>query len=139
MSLIAVTTPAPPKTGNGAKPRILVVDDEKPVADSLVFLLKHEGFDAAAAYSGEEAQQSAARAPVHLLISDVMMPGLDGVETAIGICKVSPACRVILFSGHDDAPALVEGARAKGYDFELIQKPLHPQELLSKLRVALSR
>jgi len=136
---IGSSNPLAPKPGNGAKHRILVVDDEKPIADSLVFLLNHEGFMATAAYSGEEAQRSAAGNPVHLLISDVMMPGVNGVESAIQICKVSPACKVILFSGHEDAPALVERAKGEGYNFELIQKPLHPQELLSKLRIALAR
>jgi len=122
-----------------AKPRILVVDDEKSIADSLVFLLKHEGFDALAVYSGEEAQQAAAAAPVDLLISDVMMSGVNGVDAAIKIRQHSPSCRVILFSGHASAPPLVEQANADGYDFELIQKPLHPQELLTKLRIALAR
>ncbi len=131
---------APPaKAPFNSKPRILVVDDEKPVADSLVFLLKHEGFDAIAAYSGEEARQSAMANPLDLLISDVVMFGIDGVEAAIDIRKHSPACRVILFSGHENAPALVESAASRGYDFELIQKPLHPQELLSKLRIVLTR
>ena len=129
----------PLKSSNGTKPRILVVDDEKAVADSLVFLLKHEGFEASAAYSGEEALQSAAKGPVQLLISDVVMPGLDGVESAMQICKQSPACKVILFSGHINAPTLVDRARIEGYEFELVQKPLHPQELLSKLRIALAR
>lgn len=115
------------------------MDDERSIADSLVFLLKHEGFEATAAYSGEEAQQSATANPVDLLISDVVMSGLNGVEAAIRIRERSPECRVILFSGHANAPALVERANSEGYDFELIQKPLHPQELLAKLRIALAR
>ena len=116
-----------------------MVDDERPIADSLVFLLKHEGFEAIAAYSGEEAQRSSAANRIDLLISDVVMPGVDGVEAAIEIRRRSPECSVILFSGDESAPALVEHARLRGYDFELVQKPLHPQELLSKLKIALAR
>jgi DNA-binding NtrC family response regulator len=135
----AIPNRAPAKSSDGLKPRILVVDDEKPVADSLVFLLKHEGFEASAAYSGEEALQAAAKTPVQMLISDVVMPGMDGVESAKRICKQSPECRVILFSGHENAPELVDRAKLEGYNFELFQKPLHPQELLSKLKITLAR
>jgi DNA-binding NtrC family response regulator len=133
------TNPLIFKPKNGTKPRILVVDDEKPVADSLVLLLNHEGFEATAAYSGEEALQAAAKNPVQLLISDVVMPGLDGVESAKRICQQLPECRVILFSGHESAPEMVDRAKTEGFHFELFQKPLHPQELLSKLKISLAR
>jgi len=71
-------------------PRILVVDDEKVIADTIVQILNKNGFIAEAAYSGEEAIEKATRRCPELVLSDVLMPQIDGVEAAIAIrecCK----------------------------------------------------
>jgi CheY-like chemotaxis protein len=68
-----------------------------------------------------------------LVISDVAMPGISGVELAIQMRAQHPNCKVLLFSGQATTLDLLEGARAQGYDFRLLQKPVHPSEFLFEI------
>jgi CheY-like chemotaxis protein len=113
--------------------RILVVDDERVIADTLATILTRSGFEAHAAYSGEEAIASATELPPHVLISDVGLKGMNGVEAAIRILNQLPTCRVILFSGQATTRDLLRDSRARGYEFEILTKPVHPRTLLECL------
>jgi DNA-binding NtrC family response regulator len=68
-----------------------------------------------------------------LIISDVIMPGIDGVETAKQILKLVPSCRIILFSGQAVSADLVSKAEAEGYSFEILAKPVNPDALLAAI------
>ena len=116
--------------------RILVVDDERAIADSLAFMLSHEGYEVKPAYSGSEAVEIAKQFKPELLITDVVMPGVSGTDAAISISKSLPECKTLLFSGHVKGRELAESARSQGLNFELIEKPLHPQELLQRIRLS---
>jgi CheY-like chemotaxis protein len=63
------------------------------------------------------------------------MPGMTGVELAIHFRKAQPECRILLFSGQAPTADLLEKARTQGYDFDLLSKPVHPTDLLAKLRI----
>jgi len=69
-----------------------------------------------------------------MLISDVIMGGLSGVDAAIRIREVLPQVKILLFSGHAATSDLLEGARAQGFEFEILAKPVHPQDLVARLR-----
>jgi DNA-binding response OmpR family regulator len=69
-----------------------------------------------------------------MLLSDVMMPGLSGIEAAIEIFKSIPECKVLLFSGQAGTAELLDDARVRGHKFEILHKPVHPHELLARLR-----
>jgi len=112
---------------------VLVVDDEKLIADTLVLILNASGFYAAATYSGEQALQMAPFLNPDVLISDVIMGGMNGVEASISISKILPQCKIILCSGQVNSEVLVRKAEAQGYKFELLFKPVHPQQLLDRL------
>ena len=114
--------------------RILLVDDERAIADSLAFMLSHEGYDVKAVYSGGDAIDTAKQFKPELLITDVVMPGISGTEAAISISKFLPECKTLLFLDSVIGKELAESARSQGFNFELIEKPLHPQELLQKIR-----
>lgn len=116
------------------KQRIIVADDERVIADTLAIILNHDGFDARAVYSGEEALQVAATFAPHMLISDVIMGELNGVETAIMMRTLVPNVKVLLFSGHSNSAELLKKANALGFEFEILAKPVHPKDLLSRLR-----
>ncbi len=120
-------------TGN-KKPKVLVVDDERVIADTLAIILNQHGYDAAPVYTGTGAVERARSVQPDLIISDVIMPDMNGIEAAIQIRKFLPGCKILLFSGQAATADLLETARAQGHEFEILAKPVHPQDLLAKLR-----
>lgn len=118
----------------GTKPIVLVADDERVIADTLVIILNQAGFDATAAYSGTKAVELARNLKPNMLISDVIMPDLSGIEVAILVRSLLPACKILLFSGQAATADLLDKARAQGHEFEILAKPVHPQDLLAKLK-----
>jgi CheY-like chemotaxis protein len=121
-------------SNNTVKPKVLVADDERVIADTLAMILNQSGFDARAVYSGEKALDLASTFQPDMLISDVIMADLNGIETAIRIRELLPQIKILLFSGQAATADLLEKARARGYEFEILAKPVHPQDLLSRLR-----
>ena len=117
-----------------AKPKVLVADDEPLIADTLAMILNQSGFEARAVYSGERALELAGTFKPEMLISDVIMGGLNGIDAAIRIQVLLPGIKILLFSGQAATADLLEKARARGYEFEILAKPVHPQDLLKKLR-----
>jgi CheY-like chemotaxis protein len=121
---------------------ILLVDDERSIVDSLGEILQAEGYDVLAACSGTEAIAKASERCPHLLLSDVLMPGMNGFELALEIKKLCPACRILLFSGQaataQIAQSFTQTFSRLGHRFELLPKPLHPAALLAKLEESLS-
>ena len=113
---------------------VFVVDDEVVIAQTLATILSNAGFQASAFDRPENAIAACAEQTPHLLITDVAMPGMTGIELAIHFRKTEPECKVLLFSGQASTADLLEKARAQGYDFDLLAKPVHPADLLAKLR-----
>ena len=116
------------------KPRVLVADDEQVIANTLAIILNQAGFEAKAVYSGEGAVESLDEFQPNMLISDVIMTGMTGIEAAIEIRNRLPKCKILLFSGQAATADLLEKARAQGHEFEILAKPVHPTDLLAKLR-----
>ena len=114
--------------------KVLVADDEKAIADTLAVILTKAGFETRAVYSGEAAVEMAERFRPNMLISDVIMPGTSGIDAAIQIGKMLPTCKILLFSGQAETVDLLENARAQGHVFEILAKPVHPVDLLARLR-----
>ena len=119
---------------NRVKPKVLVADDERVIADTLAMILNQSGFDARAVYSGEKAVEMASTFAPDMLITDVIMADLNGIDAAIMIRALLPKIKILLFSGQAATADLLEKARAKGYEFEILAKPVHPQDLLSRLQ-----
>ena len=122
------------KDGPSSKPRVLVVDDERVIADTLAIILNQSGFNASAVYTGTAAVERAKEDKPDLIISDVIMPDMNGIEAAIRIRQLLPGCKILLFSGQAATADLLEKARQEGHEFEILAKPVHPQDLLAKLR-----
>ena len=116
------------------KPKVLVVDDERVIADTLAMILNQSGFEASAVYSGEKALEMASTLQPDMLISDVIMADLNGIDAAIRIRALLPTIKVLLFSGQAATADLLEKARHEGHEFEILAKPVHPQDLLNRLR-----
>ncbi len=116
------------------KPRVLVADDEQVIANTLAIILNQAGFEARAVYSGEKAIESLDTFEPDMLISDVIMTGMTGIEAAIATRAKRPKCKILLFSGQAATADLLEKARTQGHEFEILAKPVHPTDLLAKLR-----
>jgi|ERR1051326_408616 CheY-like chemotaxis protein len=116
------------------KPKALVVDDERVIADTLAIILNQSGFDAKAVYSGTGAVEAARQSKPNLIITDVIMPDMNGIEAAIQIRKFLPSCKILLFSGQASTADLLETARKQGHEFEILAKPVHPKDLLAKIK-----
>jgi CheY-like chemotaxis protein len=110
------------------------VDDERVIADTIVAILNQSGFSAVAAYNGSSAIDQARAKRPDIVISDVMMPILDGIEASIAIRKFCPDARIVLFSGHATTTELLASARSRGHHFEILAKPLHPSKLIEYLQ-----
>ncbi len=123
-----------PATTKSEKPRVLVADDEQVIANTLAIILNQAGFEARAVFSGEKAVETLDTFQPNMLISDVIMTGMTGIEAAIKTREKVPSCKILLFSGQAATADLLEKARAQGHEFEILAKPVHPTDLLAKLR-----
>ena len=119
---------------NQAKPKVLVADDERVIADTLAIILNQSGFEATAVYSGEKAVEVARVLKPDMVISDVIMSDMNGIDAAIKIRVMLPSCKILLFSGQAATADLLDHARVQGHEFEILAKPVHPQDLLARLR-----
>lgn len=116
------------------KPKVLVIDDDRLVADTLAMILNLNGFDAVATYSGEDAVELARSGNYDNLLTDVMMEPMNGIEAALAICALRPTCKVLLMSGNERTAALLKEASGAGHEFEILAKPVHPTVILQHLR-----
>lgn len=115
------------------KPTVLVVDDERLIADTMTEILRRSGFHAQCAYDGHSALELAVQITPDYVVTDVVMPKMNGVQLAIAIRKVLPSTEILLLSGQAGISEIVDRGRKEGYAFELIPKPIHPEKLLQRL------
>jgi DNA-binding NtrC family response regulator len=115
-------------------PAVFVVDDEHVIAATLAAILNMNGYSATSFTSPQKALAAARVKAPDLLITDVAMPGLSGVDLAIQIEAECPECKVLLFSGQASTQDLLGDVRRQGHDFQLLQKPVHPAEMLKSIR-----
>lgn len=121
------------------QPVILVVDDERVIADTLSIILSRSGFSTMAAYDGKSALELACAVHPDILISDVVMPEMNGVELAIAVTETVPGCKILLFSGQVETLDLLEKVRNRGNDFTILTKPVHPTDMLRRISECLAR
>jgi len=127
---------APDQTSNdGVTPTILVVDDNKAILDFLVLLLSKQQFAAIGASSGRQCLQIVQSQHVDLVILDVMMPVMDGLEVCQELKKLAPSIPIILLTARDDMMT-----RAAAMDLgvsEFVAKPVNNRDLLARVRTQL--
>ncbi len=117
-----------------AKLRVFVVDDERVISTTLAAILRSEGYAADGFMNPMEALKAAETSQPDILITDVMMPQLNGVDLGIQFKTRYPGCRVLLFAGQGATPELLREARSQGHEFEILAKPMHPKDLLDAIK-----
>ena len=124
-------------SGIGSKPKILVVDDTMDMVDVLRFHLTQQGYQVVAAYSGEEAIRLVAAEVPDVILMDVSMPGMNGMQVCQHLKTNADWARipVILVTCHDSDRAIADGLDAGADDY--ITKPFSPTVLGARVRAAL--
>ena len=115
-------------------PLLLLVDDEVPFVETMTKRLSKRQLVVLPAYSGREALEKLGKNAVDVVILDVKMPGLDGIETLREIKKAHPLVEVIMLTGHATVETAVEGMRLGAFDY--LMKPCEIEELLAKVKEA---
>lgn len=114
--------------------KVFVVDDESVIAVTLAIILNQSGFQAESFTNPVHALEQARTTKPDLVISDVMMPEMTGIDLAVAIKNEYPECKILLFSGQAETADLLKAAREQGNDFHLLTKPVHPADLLQSIR-----
>src|SRR5256885_1213350 len=117
------------------KSRILVIDDEAPIRDSLKMTLEYEGYEFIGAATGQEGLALAERDAPDLVLLDVKMPGMDGIEVLERLRNMNESLPVVVVSGHGTISTAVEATKKGAFDF--IEKPFASERVLVSLRNAL--
>lgn len=117
--------------------RILIVDDEEELASTLAERLVLRGFQVDVATSGSDALRVASQRDFDVLIADVKMPGIDGLDLMAALKREAPELPVILFTGHGSVAEAERGKRAGA--FEYVMKPVDIDALVEKIKDAATR
>jgi len=116
------------------KCQILLVDDEKTMVKYLSKQLVKRGFDIRVAYNGLDALEQVKMADFDVVLLDVLMPGMNGIETLKEIKKIKPRTEVIMLTGHASVEVGIEGMKAGAFNY--IMKPFDPNELVAEINLA---
>lgn len=116
------------------KIKLLIVDDEPNINDTLAIIFRIRGYTVITANTGAEALRQLSEERPDLALLDVALPDMSGLEIAIRIRTEYPECKFLLFSGNQGTIDALQDARSRGHDFEVLAKPIPPQELIDALR-----
>jgi DNA-binding NtrC family response regulator len=117
--------------------RLMLVDDEERFLQTTGKMIRRKGYDVLTANSGEACLEMLEKELVHVIVLDVKMPGMDGVETLKRIKQRYPRIEVIMLTGHATADSAVEGLKSGATDY--LQKPTGVEDLIAKAEQAFAR
>lgn len=116
------------------KATVVVVDDERLIADTIAEILETGGFEASAFYDADSALRHCRESCPDIVITDYVMPGLNGLQLAHQLRTECSGARVFLLTGQGNIAWMSQQMRELGSEFEILAKPLHPEELLERLK-----
>ena len=117
--------------------KVLIVDDEKDFVEMFSLRLVKQGEKVSTAFSGKEALEVLEHSAIDVVILDIRMPGMDGIDTLKQIKRLYPIIEVILLTGHGSTETAVEGMKLGAFDY--LMKPADPKEINIKLENARKR
>ncbi len=113
------------------RPVVLVVDDKPAIADKVAEILNRHGYAAIPAYDGEDALETAQLIPPELVIADVRLAGMSGLEVAAALKKKLPDCKILLLAGAEAAAEVPAPGKGAVEEFVLVDKPVRPADLVA--------
>jgi DNA-binding NtrC family response regulator len=114
--------------------RVLLVDDERDFLETMIKRLRKRNLEVAGVNSGEEALRMLRETPMDVVVLDVRMPGMDGIQVLREIKTINPLVQVIMLTGHANVEVAVEGMELGAFDY--LMKPANLDELLYKIQDA---
>lgn len=117
--------------------KVLIVDDEADYLETLVKRMRKRNVDITGVHSGEEALDWLAQNVVDVVVLDVKMPGMDGIQALREIKKQYPLVEVIMLTGHANVEVAIEGMELGAFDY--LMKPMEIDELLYKIQDAFKK
>jgi CheY-like chemotaxis protein len=118
---------------HNGKPVLMVLDDDDAVRQTWTIIFRQQGYDVVPADRGEAAIDAARDRAPDLLLADIRLPDMTGIEASRRVKELAPACHVLLISGDSDSGEAIEEARAKGATFEVLPKPISPPDLIKRI------
>ncbi|MBN2043677.1 MAG: response regulator transcription factor [Anaerolineales bacterium] len=118
------------------KGKILIVDDERTMRKSLEEILKLEGFQVTSVGDGKQAMEVLETSSFDLMLLDLKMPGVDGLEVLKFASENAPKCKVIMLTAHGSLESAIEALREGAHDY--ILKPARPEELIASVSAGIS-
>jgi two-component system response regulator CpxR len=119
------------------KVRVLLVDDEEQFVETLALRLETRDFAVATAFNGDQALDHLKGKDVDVVVLDVLMPGLSGIDTLREMKKIRPLTEVIMLTGHATVETAIEGMKLGAFDY--LMKPTEIEELVEKINKAQAR
>ena len=119
------------------KVRVLLVDDEEQFVETLAMRLEARDFAVASAFSGDQALDYLKANEADVVVLDVLMPGLSGIDTLGMMKKIRPLTEVIMLTGHATVETAIEGMKLGAFDY--LMKPTEIEELVEKITKAQKR
>lgn len=115
------------------KAYLMVLDDDAAVRHTWTIIFRQQGYEVAAVERGQDAIDSARNRAPDLLLADIRLPDMTGIEVARQVHQQAPDCHILLISGDGDSNEALEEARAMGTSFEVLPKPIAPPELIRRV------
>ncbi len=120
-------------TRNDDKPILMVLDDDNAVRQTWTIIFQQQGYEVVPVDRGEAAIDAARERPPDLLLADIRLPDMTGIEAARRVVEIAPLCRVLLISGDGESSEALDHARAQGICFEVLPKPISPPDLIKRI------
>ena len=117
-------------------PVILVVDDERGIADTAAMVLESQGYCALALYNAADAIAMLCKTEIALILSDVNMPEVDGIDLALKAQQLCPQTRILLMSGYETSETIGQRKGCEGCVFQIMAKPFDARQLLDRIKSA---
>ena len=115
--------------------KLLIVDDDPAVNETLSIIFERRGFEVLSAHNGETALRLLGERSPHIVLLDVGLPDISGIEIAIILRREFPECKFLLLSGNRTTESVLDDAHERGHDFEVLAKPLPAEELVEAVNL----
>ena len=119
------------------RPVVLVVNKEPAIAHDVREVLNRNGYAAIVAFDAQEALETALLIPPELLIAEIALPGMSGIEVAVALRAEIPDCKVLLLSPQDVSADPIALAKSAEHKFAFVSKPIQPVDLLTQISATL--